>query len=157
MPLRLLVWVSVVAVKFIWALKKAFSSIAFDFRPSFHSVPFNKKKPFEFFSSKKMLRVQAPTAFKDVTFNNVKASRSSINDLYAQSITRIEGGVSLEVFETLTALNEQIRVLTEQNTALLARITAFEARPVVAAAPAGGALEQRLAALETRVNELVVE
>ena len=105
-----------------------------------------------------MLRVQAPTAFKDVTFNNMKASRSSINDLYTQSITRIDGGVSMEVFETLTALNEQIRVLTEQNTALLARITAFETRPAAAAAaPASGALEQRLAALETRVNELVVE
>ncbi len=105
-----------------------------------------------------MLRVQAPTAFKDVTFNNVKASRSSINDLYAQSITRIEGGVSLEVFETLTALNEQIRVLTEQNTALVARITALETRPAAAtAATTSPALEQRLAALETRVNELVVE
>lgn len=105
-----------------------------------------------------MLRVQAPTAFKDVTFNNVKASRSSINDLYAQSITRIEGGVSLEVFETLTALNQQIRVLTEQNTALVARIAALETRPTVAAAAAPTtALEQRLVALETRVNELVVE
>lgn len=102
-----------------------------------------------------MLRVQAPTAFKDVTFNNVKASRSCINDLYTQSITRIEGGASLEVFETLTALNAQIRVLTEQNTALVARIAALETRPV-AAGPAGGALEQRMAALETRVNELVV-
>lgn len=102
-----------------------------------------------------MLRVQAPTAFKDVTFNNVKASRSSINDLYAQSITRIEGGVSLEVFETLTAQAEQIRVLTEQNTALLARITALETRSN--AAPAAGAgLDQRMAALEARMNELVV-
>jgi 5'-3' exonuclease len=99
-----------------------------------------------------MLRVQAPTAFKDVTFNNVKASRSSINDLYAQSITRIEGGVSLEVFETLSAQAEQIRTLTEQNTALLARITALENRP---AANTTG-LDQRMAALEARVNELVV-
>lgn len=103
-----------------------------------------------------MLRVQAPTAFKDVTYNNIKASRSSINDLYAQSITRIEGGASLEVFETLTALNEQVRVLTEQNAALLARITALETRPVAAGA-ANPALEQRVNALEARVNELVVE
>lgn len=102
-----------------------------------------------------MLRVQAPTAFKDVTYNNIKASRSSINDLYAQSITRIEGGASLEVFETLTAQNEQIRVLTEQNAALLARITAMETRP--AAGGANPALEQRVNALEARVNELVVE
>jgi uncharacterized protein involved in exopolysaccharide biosynthesis len=102
-----------------------------------------------------MLRVQAPTAFKDVTYNNIKASRSSINDLYAQSITRIEGGASMEVFETLTALNEQIRALTEQNTALLARITALETRP--AAGGANPALEQRVNALEARVNELVVE
>jgi len=103
-----------------------------------------------------MLRVQAPTAFKDVTFNNVKASRSSINDLYAQSITRIEGGVSLEVFESITALNEQIRVLTEQNTALLARITALETRPVATSAAPNTGLEQRVNALETRMNELVV-
>lgn len=105
-----------------------------------------------------MLRVQAPTAFKDVTYNNIKASRSSINDLYAQSITRIEGGASMEVFETLTALNDQIRVLTEQNAALLARITALETRPTTTVgATNGGALEQRLNALEARVNELVVE
>lgn len=102
-----------------------------------------------------MLRVQAPTAFKDVTYNNIKASRSSINDLYAQSITRIEGGASLEVFETLTALNVQIRTLTEQNAALLARVTALETRP--AGTGANPALEQRMNALETRVNELVVE
>jgi hypothetical protein len=100
-----------------------------------------------------MLRVQAPTAFKDVTYNNIKASRSSINDLYAQSITRIEGGASMEVFESITALNEQIRVLTEQNTALLARITALETRP----SGANPALEQRVNAIEARVNELVVE
>ncbi len=103
-----------------------------------------------------MLRVQAPTAFKDVTYNNIKASRSSINDLYAQSITRIEGGATMEVFESITALNEQIRVLTEQNAALLARITAMEARPG-SAGGANPALEQRVSALETRVNELVVE
>jgi hypothetical protein len=101
-----------------------------------------------------MLRVQAPTAFKDVTFNNVKASRSSINDLYAQTITRIEGGESLEVFDTISTLQNRIQLLIEQNQALALRIAALEAR----AAPAGGAaLEQRMAALETRVNELVVE
>ncbi len=102
-----------------------------------------------------MLRIQAPTAFKDVTFNNVKASRSSINDLYAQSITRIEGGVSMEVFETLTAQADQIRALTEQNTALLARIAALETRTTAPAAN-GTTLDQRMAALEARVNELVV-
>ena len=82
-----------------------------------------------------MLRIQAPTAHKDVTFNNVKASRSSINDMYAHTITRIEGGVEMEVFETITAQAAQITALREQNAALL----------------------QRLAALEARVNELTVE
>jgi BMFP domain-containing protein YqiC len=45
--------------------------------------------------------------------------------------------------------------LTEQNTALLARITAMETRPV--GTGANPALEQRVNALEARVNELVVE
>lgn len=75
-----------------------------------------------------MLRIQAPTAHKDVTFNNVKASRSSINDMYAHTITRIEGGVEMEVFETITAQAAQITALREQNTALLQRLTALEAR-----------------------------
>jgi hypothetical protein len=82
-----------------------------------------------------MLRIQAPTAFKDVTFNNVKASRSSINDLYTQSITRIDSNRQIEVFSTLTNHEETIRTLREQNTALL----------------------QRLTALEQRVNELTIE
>jgi hypothetical protein len=75
-----------------------------------------------------MLRIQAPTAHKDVTFNNVKASRSSINDMYAHTITRIEGGVEMEVFETITAQAAQITAQAAQITALLQRLTALEAR-----------------------------
>lgn len=75
-----------------------------------------------------MLRITAPTAHKDVTFNNVKASRSSINDMYAHTITRIEGGVEMEVFETITAQATLITAQTAQITALLQRLTALEAR-----------------------------
>lgn len=89
-----------------------------------------------------MLRIQAPTAHKDVTFNNLKASRSSINDMYAHTITRIEGGVEMEVFETITAQAAQITSQAAQITALRDQNTA---------------LLQRLAALEARVNELTVE
>lgn len=75
-----------------------------------------------------MLRISAPTAHKDVTFNNLKASRSSINDMYAHTITRIEGGVEMEVFETITAQATQITAQAAQITALLQRLTALEAR-----------------------------
>ena len=89
-----------------------------------------------------MLRIQAPTAYKDVTFNNIKASKSSVNDMYAQTITRIEGGEAMEVFSTVDDLVTQIRTMRDQNTALLQRIAT---------------LETRLTELSNRVNELTVE
>lgn len=89
-----------------------------------------------------MLRIQAPTAYKDVTFNNIKASKSSVNDMYAQTITRIEGGEAMEVFSTVDDLVTQLRTMRDQNTALLQRITT---------------LETRLTELSNRVNELTVE
>ncbi len=89
-----------------------------------------------------MLRIQAPTAYKDVTFNNIKASKSSVNDMYAQTITRIEGGEAMEVFSTVDDLVTQMRTMRDQNTALLQRIAT---------------LETRLTELSNRVNELTVE
>lgn len=84
-----------------------------------------------------MQRVQANSAIQDKTFNNLKASRGSVNDLYTQSITKITSDREppVEVFGTLTSLAETNRVLREQVTALVTR----------------------LAALETRVNDLVAE
>lgn len=82
-----------------------------------------------------MNRIQAETAIHDKTFNNLKASRASLNELYSQNITRIVGSEQLEVFTTLVELKRQIAVLTEQNTALNTKVTQ----------------------LETRVNDIVVE
>ncbi len=75
-----------------------------------------------------MNRIQAETAIHDKTFNNLKASRASLNELYSQNITRIVGSEQLEVFTTLVELKRQIAALTEQNTALNTKVTQLEAR-----------------------------
>jgi cell shape-determining protein MreC len=82
-----------------------------------------------------MIRIRAPTAHRDVTYNNIKASKSSVNDMFCQSITKIEGTSHVEVFSSLENLAEENRVLREQL----------------------AALNTRLGALDARVNELVAE
>ena len=82
-----------------------------------------------------MIRIRAPTAHRDVTYNNIKASKSSVNDMFCQSITKIEGASHVEVFSSLETLAEENRVLREQL----------------------AALNTRLGALDARVNELVAE
>jgi len=59
-----------------------------------------------------MNKIAAETAIHDKTFNNLKASRASLNDLYSQNITRISNNESLEVFSTLTELRNTVRDLT---------------------------------------------
>jgi hypothetical protein len=81
-----------------------------------------------------MIRIRAPTAHRDVTYNNIKASKSSVNDMFCQSITKIDGASHVEVFATLEALKADNTSLREQ----LAR------------------LNTSLGALDARVNELDV-
>lgn len=69
-----------------------------------------------------MIRIRAPTAHRDVTYNNIKASKSSVNDMFAQTITKIDGASHVEVFSTLETLAEENRVLREQLAALNARV-----------------------------------
>jgi formylmethanofuran dehydrogenase subunit E-like metal-binding protein len=59
-----------------------------------------------------MNKIAAETAIHDKTFNNLKASRASLNDLYSQNITRIANNESMEVFSTLTELRNTVRDLT---------------------------------------------
>jgi hypothetical protein len=59
-----------------------------------------------------MNKIAAETAIHDKTFNNLKASRASLNDLYSQNIIRISNNESLEVFSTLTELRNTVRDLT---------------------------------------------
>lgn len=84
-----------------------------------------------------MLRIGAPSAIQDKTFNNLKASRFSANDVYSQQITKICGDrtESVEVFGTLEALQAENKILKAQIAALLTRVQS----------------------IETRVNDIVVE
>ncbi len=82
-----------------------------------------------------MIRIRAPTAHRDVTYNNIKASKSSVNDMFCQTITKIDGASHVEVFSSLESLSDENRVLREQL----------------------AALNTRLGALDARVNELVAE
>ena len=82
-----------------------------------------------------MIRIRAPTAHRDVTYNNIKASKSSVNDMFAQTITKIDGTSHVEVFAALETLAAENRTLREQLAAVNARV----------------------GALDTRVNDLVAE
>lgn len=91
-----------------------------------------------------MIRIQSSTAIQDKTYNNIKASKGSINDVYTQSITKIvsDREAPVEVFATLASLQTTINTLQQQNSALMQRVAS---------------LETRAGATETRLNELVVE
>lgn len=82
-----------------------------------------------------MIRIRAPTAHRDVTYNNIKASKSSVNDMFAQTITKIDGASHVEVFAALETLAAENRTLRDQLAAVNARVSA----------------------LDTRVNDLVAE
>jgi hypothetical protein len=90
-----------------------------------------------------MIRIQSSTAIQDKTFNNLKASKGSVNDLYTQSITKIvsDREAPVEVFAAITSLQTTINTLQQQNAALMQRVAS---------------LETRATSTETRLNELVV-
>jgi hypothetical protein len=91
-----------------------------------------------------MIRIQSSTAIQDKTYNNIKASKGSINDVYTQSITKITSDreAPVEVFATLASIQATMNTLQQQNAALMQRVAS---------------LETRVGATETRLNELVVE
>ncbi len=91
-----------------------------------------------------MIRIQSSTAIQDKTYNNIKASKGSLNDIYTQSITKItsDNQAPIEVFATLASLQTTINTLQQQNSALMQRVAS---------------LETRAGTTETRLNELVVE
>jgi len=95
-----------------------------------------------------MQRVHSSTAYHDVTYNNVKASRASMNDIFSQNITKITSDREnpVEVFSTLARLET---MLTSQNTTMQQRITELTERNTE--------LLQRINSLETRINELVTD
>ncbi len=75
-----------------------------------------------------MIRIRASSAVKDVTFNNLKCAKASVNDAFCQSITKIDGTGHVEVFSALESLTAENRTLREQLTAVNARLTALDAR-----------------------------
>jgi DNA recombination-dependent growth factor C len=97
--------------------RELFQEITLSFLPPF----FSKKK-------KEMISIRAPTAHRDVTYNNIKASKSSINDVYAQTITKIDGANHVEVFETLSRLHGENGTLREQVQTLVGRLAELERR-----------------------------
>ena len=95
-----------------------------------------------------MQRVQSSTAYHDVTYNNVKASRASMNDIYSQSVTKITSDREnpIEVFSTLTRLET---LINSSRATLETRINELVAENTRSA--------QKITELEARLNDLVTE
>ena len=95
-----------------------------------------------------MQRVQSSTAYHDVTYNNVKASRASMNDIFSQSVTKITSDREnpIEVFSTLARLET---LINSSRATLETRINELVAENTRSA--------QKITELEARLNDLVTE